>query len=72
MTLKQQQKKAEAAIAAWNDAYPVGQRVRVLKDGGATIETTTRSMASVMCCSAVIWLDGISGCYALDRVTAIS
>ncbi|WP_374650281.1 hypothetical protein [Rhizorhabdus sp.] len=34
--------------------------------------TRTRSKAEVLSGhSAVIWLDGISGCYLLDRVTPI-
>ena len=71
MTLKQQQKKAEQAINAWNLQYPVGQKVRVRKDDGETVEATTRSMASIVSCTAVIWLEGISGCCDLGRVTAI-
>lgn len=56
----------------FNKLYPIGQVVAVRKDGGAGITTTTRSEAQVFSGhSAVIWLDGISGCYLLDRVTPL-
>jgi hypothetical protein len=39
-------------------------------DGGEVRETITTSEAQVLSGhSAVIWLDGIRGCYLLDRVT---
>ena len=41
-------------------------------DGGEIRETVTTSEAQVLSGhSAVIWLDGISGCYDLERVTAL-
>lgn len=56
----------------FNRLYPIGQRVSVRKDGGFGILTTTRSEAQVLSGhSAVIWIDGMSGCYLLDRVTPI-
>jgi hypothetical protein len=55
---------------AFNLANAVGARVRVKMDNGTTTITNTRSTAQVLSGhSAVIWLDGISGCYLLDRVT---
>jgi hypothetical protein len=58
---------------AFNARWPVGQRVTVRKDGGDGIETVTRSAAEVLSeHTAVIWLEGISGCYLLDRVTPIA
>lgn len=57
----------------FNARYPVGQRVSLRKDGGEGIVTTTRSAAEVMSGhSAVIWLEGVSGCYLLDRVTPLT
>lgn len=59
-------------VDAWNRAHQVGTPVIVTKDGGEQIETTTCSEAEVLGGhSAVIWLEGISGCYALERVAAI-
>lgn len=56
----------------FNRRYPIGQRVSVRRDAGNGEITTTRSEAQVLSGhSAVIWLDGISGCYLLDRVTPI-
>lgn len=59
-------------VDAFNAQHQVGQTVRVLKDAGESIVTTTRSEAKVLSGhSAVIWLDGVSGCYLLDHVTPI-
>jgi hypothetical protein len=56
----------------FNARYPVGQKVTVRKDDGEGVSTVTRSKAEVLSGhSAVIWLDGISGCYLLDRVTPV-
>lgn len=56
----------------FNARYPVGQIVTVRKDGGEVVSTTTRSKAEVLSGhSVVIWLDGISGCYLLDRVIPV-
>ncbi len=56
----------------FNALYPVGQLVSVRRDLGDDIRTITRSRAAVLPGhSAVIWLDGISGCYLLDRVTPV-
>lgn len=62
--------KLQAQCAAFNGKYPVGQPVFLKRDNGSVVETTTRSAAQVLSGhSAVIWLDGISGCYLLDRVS---
>lgn len=64
---------SQAAVDRWNRAHPVGTRVTVRKDSGEVVETVTRTEASVLSGhTAVIWLEGISGCYLLDRVTAIA
>ncbi|WP_249936288.1 hypothetical protein [Janthinobacterium lividum] len=52
--------------------HQVGAAVSVELDGGDVRETVTVSEAQVLSGhTAVIWLDGISGCYALERVTAL-
>lgn len=58
----------------FNAANPVGTRVLLKKDFVAEpFETKTRSLAQVLSeHSAVIWLEGVIGCYALDCVTPIS
>lgn len=59
-------------VVAFNTRWPVGQRVSVRMDDGSGKITTTRAPAEVLSGhSAVIWLDGISGCYLLDRVTPL-
>lgn len=56
----------------FNARFPVGQSVSVRKDDGAGVLTQTRAPAEVLSGhSAVIWLEGISGCYLLDRVTPV-
>lgn len=59
-------------VDLFNANHPIGQSVSVKLDNGERRVTTTRSQASVLSGhTAVIWLDGISGCYALDRVTPL-
>lgn len=64
--------KLDAQVAEWNSRHEVGTKVVVRKDDGSKVETATRSKAEVLSGhSAVIWLEGISGCYLLDRVKAV-
>lgn len=59
-------------VEDWNQKYRVGQKVTVKKDAGNTVETTTTSNAVLLGGhTPVIHVEGISGCYALDRVTPI-
>jgi hypothetical protein len=54
----------------FNAKHPIGTSGKLLKDGGKVMETVTRSAAQVLSGhSAVIWLEGVSGCYLLDRFT---
>lgn len=54
---------------AWNKVRPVGTEVIVTRDNGEELRTKTRSEAWLLSGhSAVIQLEGVSGCYALDRV----
>jgi len=60
-------------VTDWNTAHPEGTvtPVTVRMDSGATINTTTRSQAWLLGGhTPVILLDGITGSYALERVTA--
>lgn len=64
--------KLQAACDKFNAAHQVGAAVSVELDSGEVRETITTSEAQVLSGhSAVIWLAGISGCYDLDRVTAL-
>ena len=62
--------KLQAACDKFNAATAVGAAVSVLLDGGEVRETVTTTEAQVLSGhSAVIWLQGVSGCYLLERVT---
>ena len=61
----------QAACDKFNAANEVGVPVSVRLDSGEIRETITTSEAQVLSGhSAVIWLEGVSGCYLLERVTA--
>jgi hypothetical protein len=61
--------KLQAECDAWNAVNPVGCDVVLTRDNGEQLQTKTRSAAEVLSGhSAVIWLDGVRGCYLLDRV----
>lgn len=65
-------KKLKVACDSFNAAHQVGAAVSVELDSGEIRDTVTTSEAQVLSGhSAVIWLDGISGCYDLERVTAL-
>jgi hypothetical protein len=64
--------KLQAQCDAFNRVYPIGCKVNVRLDSGEIRETKTKTRAEVLQGhSAVIWLEGITGCYLLDRVTPI-
>jgi hypothetical protein len=64
-TLKEQ----EQACEIWNLKHPVGTKVTCRMDSGEVRHTVTTSEAQMLSGhTAVIWLDGISGCYLLARV----
>lgn len=73
MALLNKPKYAQRQVDNWNKHYPVGQAVTVRRDNGETMETKTRSPAELLSGhSAVVWLDGISGCYLLSRVAPVT
>ncbi|WP_298407634.1 hypothetical protein [Janthinobacterium sp.] len=62
----------QAACDKFNAAHQVGAAVSVELDSSEIRETVTTSEAQVLSGhAAVIWLDGIRGCYDLERVTAL-
>lgn len=66
------QEKLQSQCDAFNSKFGVGQTVYVRLDNGEGVETTTRSKAEVLSGhSAVIWLEGFTGCYLLERVTPL-
>jgi hypothetical protein len=65
MTQLQQVKK-------FNRTYSLDTPVRVHLDDGRTVDTKLRAPAQLLGGhTAVVWLEGISGCYALNRVQPI-
>jgi hypothetical protein len=65
------------AVAQWNALVPIGSPVSVEMDSGEIRATTTRSNAQMLGAepsrgypghTAVIFLEGITGCYNLSRV----
>jgi len=67
MTIRQQNN--ELKVENWNLKHPVGSKVIVTKDGGEVVESTTTSPAEMLGGhTPVIWLEGFSGAYLLDRV----
>jgi hypothetical protein len=74
-------KELTAQCARWNAENPVGTRVNVQIDSGEVRRTFTRTGAQILGAepsrgyighTAVIWLEGITGCYLLSRVTRIA
>lgn len=56
-------------VDEWNELYPPGTEVVLTDDEGQQQLTSTRSAAEVLSGhTAVIWVEGISGCYLLDRI----
>lgn len=65
-------KSAKQQVDRWNRHHQVGTPVLVQRDNGEILATKTRSEAAVMASGvAVVWVEGIAGCYLLDRVRAI-
>jgi len=65
-------KEAQRIANEWNRRFKIGQDVVVCKnfEEKGTV-TKTRSEAQVVCGSAVVWCEGIAGCYALSHITPI-
>lgn len=64
--------EAEAKCDAWNEKNRVGAKVTIKMDSGENRETTTRTSAYVADSGdAVIFLQGVSCYYLLERVTAL-
>lgn len=60
------------AVHAWNQKHTEGTKVIVTMDSGEEKSTTTTSEAWLLGGhSAVVMLDGVSGCYSLNKVKAV-
>ncbi len=61
---------AQKACAKWNTLFPVGTLVRYwrgLREGRGLVGKT-RSSATVVCGTAVVWIEGCCGCVAISHV----
>lgn len=59
--------------ADWNEKYPVGTPVTLKRDSGEVLNTKTRSTAYVSNAGyPVIFLEGVTGYYLMDRVTPVT
>lgn len=62
-------KAKKEIVDAWNRDNETGRAVTVRLDSGEIRKTVTRSSANLLGGhTPVIWLEGIAGCYALERV----
>lgn len=62
-------KHAQTIAVAFNRKHKPGTDVAFIDDDGAAILTKTRSEAAILGGhSVVVWIDGRSGCVALDRI----
>lgn len=60
-----------ASVERWNATHPVGTPVVLRLDNGKDFATKTRSRAEILSGhTPVIWLEGVRGCYILERVRA--
>lgn len=71
--VKQSLKQKQALCDKWNVKYPIGTPVQFTLDSDDKVTyTTTSSLAEVLGGhTAVIWLDGVKGCYELDKVSPL-
>ncbi len=59
--------------AEWNEKYPVGTEVILKRDSGESMKTKTRSTAYTSDAGyPMIFLDGVTGYYIMDRVTPVN
>jgi hypothetical protein len=66
--VKPTKKSQEALVLKWRDV-PMGTEVVLTKDFGGEFRTRTGSPPKMLGGhTAVIWLEGVSGCYSLERV----
>jgi hypothetical protein len=60
----------EKQVVRWNNQFPIGTPVRFwtgVREGVGKMGVT-RSLAQVLCGTAVIWIQDVVGCIALSHV----
>jgi len=64
--------RRDLEVEEWNKNHKVGEEVLLRLDGGEEVRTRTNSVARVLSGhTAVVWLEGFSGCWALGRVRGV-
>ena len=59
----------QSKVEVFNRKHSVGSPVTVIKDLGEIVETSVQHPADILGGhTAVVWLEGISGAYILNRV----
>ena len=59
----------QSKVEVFNKKHPIGSAVTVIKDFGEQVETQVKYPAEILSGhTPMVWLEGISGCYMLDRV----
>lgn len=59
-------------VETWEKEFPLGCEVILTRHDGTEMETRTRSLPFLNSGSVVVFLDGVTGFYLLERVRAIS
>lgn len=74
LTLRQRESQQKALLESWNATNPIGTLVSFeeLIGEGETHRGRSYSEAQLMCGTAVVWLEGKSGCVCLDHCTAVA
>lgn len=62
------ERRAQAAVDRFNEQLRADDVVIVTKDDGSEVETTVIAAAECRHGQAIVWLEAVRGCYALDRV----
>jgi len=59
----------KSKVEVFNQKHPEGSKVTVITDFGKRIETRVAGSARIIGGhTVVLWLEGLTGCYSLDRV----
>ncbi|WP_240998617.1 hypothetical protein [Pseudomonas viridiflava] len=74
MSLKQMEVQAKALCFDWNETSPAGTTVdyESVLGSGKTVRTKTRGAAFVSSCSAVVFLEDVSGYVSIEHCTPVA
>lgn len=74
MSLKQMEVQAKALCFDWNETSPAGTTVdyESVLGSGNTVRTKTRGAAFVSSCSAVVFLEDVSGYVSIEHCTPVA